>query len=96
MDILNEWLLEHVVPNVDCCFPLDFALVLALLLLWAVFDDDLKHMASDGHDGTSSREGLTSCHRARGRGTSGQDSRFQPNWGGGTGTYKVGGWQISL
>eukprot|EP00957_Ditylum_brightwellii_P180351 13739266-Ditylum_brightwellii.AAC.1 len=46
MDVSDEWLIEHVVPNIACVFPSDVALVLVLPPLWAVFDDDFKHMVS--------------------------------------------------
>eukprot|EP00957_Ditylum_brightwellii_P197123 15018273-Ditylum_brightwellii.AAC.1 len=44
MDVSDEWLTEHAVSNIACVFPSDVAIVLALPLLWAVFDDNFKHM----------------------------------------------------
>eukprot|EP00957_Ditylum_brightwellii_P166619 12683102-Ditylum_brightwellii.AAC.1 len=46
MDVSGEWIIERVVPNIACVFLSDVALVLALPLLWVVFDDDFKHMVS--------------------------------------------------
>eukprot|EP00957_Ditylum_brightwellii_P044970 3410784-Ditylum_brightwellii.AAC.1 len=46
-DLLDELLLEHVVPNTSSTFSSAVSLVFALPILWVVFDDDASALVSN-------------------------------------------------
>eukprot|EP00957_Ditylum_brightwellii_P142545 10860206-Ditylum_brightwellii.AAC.1 len=39
-DLSDEWLLEHIIPNIASTFSSAVSLVFALPILWDIFDDD--------------------------------------------------------
>eukprot|EP00957_Ditylum_brightwellii_P160263 12201021-Ditylum_brightwellii.AAC.1 len=45
-DLSDEWLLEHVVPNIASTFSSAVSLVFALPIFWAVFGDDASVFVS--------------------------------------------------
>eukprot|EP00957_Ditylum_brightwellii_P169609 12909855-Ditylum_brightwellii.AAC.1 len=40
-DLSDEWLVEHVIPNIASMFSSAVSIAFALPILWAIFDEDV-------------------------------------------------------
>eukprot|EP00957_Ditylum_brightwellii_P004489 341119-Ditylum_brightwellii.AAC.1 len=63
-DLLDEWLLEHVIPNIVTMLISVLSLVLALPILWAFYDDNTSTLISL-HISQCIKEAYNCVHQCR-------------------------------